>query len=106
MSEVNNLNLSEDSSIESERVIKDNSIKDLYMLVVTTPDSDINRIDSYMLDSWTEAYGKMVELIISISKDELESDLLNGRAVINTYSAQSYSNSIRYLYHIIPYFIG
>lgn len=74
------------------------------MLVVTHPDLDIDWQESYLFDSWKGAYGKMIELILESSGDDLESELMNGQTIINVHSAQTFTDQdVRCVYHIISY---
>ena len=76
-----------------------------YILVDTTPDTDTEFQNSYLLNSWLDSYAKMVSLILLSSGGSLEEYLANGKAVIGIYSAQSVSekDGVRHVYHIIPY---
>ena len=87
------------SSLDS---VATHKIRTRFFLVDTKPDFNIEWSESYQCDTWKEAYGKMVQIMLEISPDNIESNLVNANAVIKPYAAQTFdTEGIRHVFHII-----
>ena len=83
-------------------VANTHKISSRFLIVDTTPDVNIEWTESYQCESWKDAYGKMVRLVLETSQDNLEQNLVNGNAFIKPYSAQTFDEKgARHVYHII-----